>query len=49
MTNYESETRAKLNELTALEFFAYFVALDKDLDLDNIVARHRDDENLGVA
>ena len=48
MTNYESETRAKLNELTGFGIFSPIsVAFDKDLDLDNIVARHRDDEKFG--
>ena len=33
MTNYESETRAKLNELTGFGIFSPIsVALDKDLD-----------------
>ena len=48
-TKYESETRAKLNDLTGFGIFAPItVSFDSPLDIDNIVERHRDDEKLGT-
>ena len=50
VTEYESETRAKLNTLTGFGIFSPItVAFEQPLDLDNIVARHRDDPKLGMA
>lgn len=50
VTEYESEIRAKLNNMTGFGIFSPIsVSFSTPLDLDNIVARHRDDPNLDEA
>ena len=47
-TEYESEIRSKLNQLTGFGIFSPItVSFTGLLDLDNIAARHRDDPKLG--
>ena len=50
VTEYESEIRTKLNQLTGFGIFSPIsVSFTTPLDLDNIAARHRDDPNLDDA
>ena len=47
VTQYESEIRSKLNEMTGFGIFSPIsVSFTKPLDLDNIATRHRDDLDL---